>query len=71
MAEPKNANARKPRCPGCKENELVPILYGPLPDSLTEDRNRGAFFWGGLVLKPGSPRWKCGGCYRSFPIDAV
>jgi len=71
MDEPKNANGRKHRCPVCKENELVPILYGPLPESLTEDRKRGAFSWGGLVMKPDSPRWKCGYCQESFPIDAV
>jgi hypothetical protein len=71
MSEQKNANNRKQRCPSCKENELVPILYGPLPDSLTEDRNRGAFFWGGLVMKPDSPRWKCRRCQQSFPMDAV
>jgi hypothetical protein len=49
----------------------VPILYGPLPESLAEDRKRGAFSWGGLVKKPDSHRWKCGNCQRSFPIDAV
>jgi hypothetical protein len=71
MGESKNPNGRKQRCPACNQSELVPILYGPLPDSLSEDRARGAFFWGGLVMKPESPRWKCGHCQRSFPFDAV
>jgi ribosomal protein L37AE/L43A len=71
MAEQKDANRGKHRCPACKEKEIVPILYGPLPDSLTADRDRGAFFWGGLVMRPDSPRWKCGHCQRSFPADAV
>ncbi len=71
MEEQKNSAGKKRQCPACKESQLVPILYGPLPDSLGEDRARGAFFWGGLVLKPNSPRWKCGHCQRSFPTDAV
>lgn len=71
MSGQKNANSRRQRCPSCRENELVPILYGPLPDSLTEDRNRGAFFWGGLIMKADSPRWKCRRCQQSFPMDAV
>ena len=71
MCEQKNSTGKKHQCPACKESQLVPILYGPLPDSLAEDRARGAFFWGGLVLKPNSHRWKCGHCQRSFPIDAI
>jgi ribosomal protein S27AE len=71
MDEPKDAKNRKRRCPACQESELVPILYGPLPDSLGADRDRGAFFWGGLVMKPDSPRWKCGHCQTSFPKGAV
>jgi hypothetical protein len=71
MAEPKNPGAGKKRCPTCNANALVPILYGPLPESLSDDQKRGAFFWGGMVLRPGSPRWKCGACQRSFPIGAV
>jgi ribosomal protein S27AE len=58
-------------CPNCKERALVPILYGPLPDSLTADRERGVFFWGGPVLRRDSPRWKCGRCQGSFPTEAV
>jgi hypothetical protein len=58
-------------CPKCRENALVPILYGPLPDSLTPDRERGAFFWGGLVQKRDSPRWKCSRCHETFPAEAV
>jgi len=56
-------------CPDCKEWALVPILYGPLPDSLLEDRERGDLFWGGLSVKRDSPRWKCGACHGSFRSD--
>lgn len=69
--EPVDKTRRRKRpCPVCKELALVPILYGPLPDSLTEDRERGDLFWGGLSLKRGNPRWKCGACHRSFRTDA-
>jgi hypothetical protein len=62
---------RRPLCPSCKEPKLVPILYGPLPESLSEDRRRGDFFWGGFSMKRRSPRWKCLSCLESFPADAV
>ena len=66
----KNDKYRRQRiCPACKEHALVPILYGPLPDSLAPDRDRGDVFWGGLVMKPDSPRWKWRACQRSFPAD--
>jgi hypothetical protein len=71
MPEANRASRRKQECPSCRERALVPILYGPLPESLSEDRRRGDFYWGGLSMKRGSPRWKCGSCQESFPADAV
>ena len=59
------------RCPACGEIAVVPVLYGPLPESLTEDHQAGHFRWGGLVLRPDSPRWICGACERDFASDAI
>jgi hypothetical protein len=64
--EPKAATRKRGVCPSCKERALVPILYGVLPDSLAEDRERGDVIWGGFALPRGSPRWKCGACNGSF-----
>ncbi len=66
MCEPKAATGKRGVCPSCKERALVPILYGVLPDSLAEDRERGDVIWGGFALPRGSPRWKCGACNGSF-----
>jgi hypothetical protein len=72
MAERKTAGeSKRGRCPACKEKSLVPILYGPLPDSLAADRERGDVYWGGLERPPDSPRWKCVVCHRSFSNDEV
>lgn len=67
--ERKREASRRFSCPVCDEGALVPILYGPLPESLDEDRERGNLFWGGLSMRRGSPRWKCASCHRSFGKD--
>ena len=71
MAGEKSTNHKHPVCPACKEYALVPILYGPLPDSLAEDRDRGDVVWGGYAKKRGSPRWKCSACGRTFGAKDV
>jgi ribosomal protein L37AE/L43A len=64
-------SGKRRRCPACGELALVPILYGPLPESLSADRERGDLVWGGMVRRKHSPRWKCHACEKSFPDSAV
>ena len=50
------------RCPRCRSDEVVPIVYGMLSPELVEESRAGRVALGGRVVFPESPEWRCVAC---------
>ena len=61
-----NMPKRRPLCPLCVSNKVVPILYGMPTHGAWEEANRGKFEIGGCCVSDGSPKWHCQACDHEF-----
>ena len=57
---------RRPHCPLCVSNKVVPIMYGMLPVEMWEESKKGKFVLGGCVISNESPKWHCQACGHEF-----
>ena len=56
-------------CPVCRENALVPIVYGYPDSELFESARRGEVALGGCVLEERDPDVQCRACCTRFFVE--
>jgi hypothetical protein len=55
------------KCPKCKSDQVVPILYGLVKDHDTwEQSKRGELILGGVKVGPHLPTHFCKACHHKF-----
>ena len=50
------------RCPRCRSDEVVPVVYGTPSAELVEESRAGRVALGGDVHWPEAPEWRCVAC---------
>jgi hypothetical protein len=54
------------RCPKCKSDNVVNIIYGEPSPSLLKRSQDGEVELGGCIIDSDSPRYKCKSCMNEF-----
>jgi len=57
---------RRPHCPLCVSNKVVPIMYGMPSVEMWEESKLGKFELGGCCISEDSPKWHCQACGHEF-----
>lgn len=57
---------RRPHCPLCVSNNVVPIRYGMPPFEMWEESKKGKFVLGGCCISDESAKWHCQACGHEF-----
>jgi len=57
---------RRPHCPLCVSNKVVPIMYGMPSFEMWEESKLGKFELGGCCISEDSPKWHCQACGHEF-----
>ena len=50
------------KCPKCKSQEVIPIIYGLPGLDLAEKESNGEVKLGGCLVIEGNPEWHCKNC---------
>ena len=62
---------RKPRkCPVCKSNSILNIIYGLPSYEMAEDEQAGKIILGGCCQEVNAPIWQCSDCHTSLYKDS-
>ena len=56
----------KRECPGCKSNNVVPIMYGYPGPGAVEDSEKGKVHLGGCIVDIANTKWHCNDCERDW-----
>lgn len=57
---------RRPYCPQCVSNKIVPIIYGMPTEYAWEKSKQGKLLIGGCCVSDESPKWYCQACGHEF-----
>jgi len=62
----KKGNRRPNKCPSCKSEKVIRIVYG-LPDAdAIKKAEEGLIALGGCCVDDDNPRWKCNACKHEW-----
>ncbi len=54
------------KCPKCKSNNVVPIIYGKPGKEMMKNVKEGKIVLGGCIIKPFSKKWHCKECKNKW-----
>ena len=62
----KKGSKRKRKCPSCKSEQVIPIVYGYPGADLAEEAKKGLVELGGCCVDGNDPNWKCNACAKEY-----
>ena len=62
----KKGTKRKRKCPSCKSEHVIPIVYGLPGLELAEEAEKGHVELGGCCVDANNPNWKCKACGKTW-----
>ncbi len=57
---------KKPTCPKCQSNAVLPILYGLPSREMEEAHRQGEIELGGCIVWVSAPNWRCTNCHHAW-----
>ncbi|HEY5642486.1 MAG TPA: hypothetical protein VIS31_06380 [Woeseiaceae bacterium] len=53
---------KRPSCPKCRSELVVPVVFGFPTDAALGDAERGKIALGGCIVSENDPEWRCKSC---------
>jgi hypothetical protein len=66
VGEAKKVTKRKRKCPSCKSEQVIPIVYGMPAMELVRQAEKGLVELGGCCVDANNPNWKCKACGKEW-----
>ena len=62
----KKGSKRTSKCPSCKSEQVIPIVYGLPGVELAGQAEEGLIALGGCCVDDNNPRWMCKACEHEW-----